>query len=716
MIDEWGDCLLPRHQRPGELVTQPQASATRLTWPHSVLERVLRKANHFQPATAAPLNCAGRLWFCQSIGRSHPPAFIRKVSIDWVPSNSVAMAASESDGHGSDVHVGHDPASDSGSGSDVAEDVEDASDGSESEDSAAAGANGYFDLEASESGNDEDEDGSCHSGFVETSFHQFCRLPIELRHRVWDFFDPYMRTPARVFDINVVERRGSLEAWAAASLEQQTAPARAVLSTHHESRALALRFYPDTAVLSHRAITIPYHKTRDIIRITGPWHLHLHTPWDDDVVRTFANITQLAFEDNYAADHIFGGEIVRLVLESPLVASFPALKATYLCSEAEQFTAHDLHWCFLDSSHHFYMETEEEDIGVGEDLQYMYCWPEITAEVERKPLERSGGEEDIDDADANPLTLHSKDGGKLLRMVLFSFESGLRRFDKMKRAVDSGGIEEYQSSDEESDIDSEENEYESEGIDDSVIEVESGDSDSEDDLLLPQASPNEDESSFGGFSPLEREDPHLSTSAKGATAEFSSLEPESPKGPTVDGSDSDNARPRKAMRGKRRILADSEEESEDTEPEVAAPATGRRPRVVLSDSEDDDDTAPAARGRQRPRVTVQESSDSEGQSATEENQSSNEDSDEISEEDEQPKKLSLAERIGAFRAEIPTGGETSASEAEYDEFNDEGGGEDDNNGGGYGTFQDDEEDNEPSDNDNIMDMTEEASEDDDEEW
>ena len=75
--------------------------------------------------------------------------------------------------------------------------------------------------------------------------------------------------------------------------------------------------------------------------------------------------------------------------------------------------------------------------------------------------------------------------------------------------------------------------------------------------------------------------------------------------------------------------------------------------------------------------------------------------------------MSLAERIGAFRAAVPAGNEAgSPSEAEYDEFNDEG---DDGYGevsgyGGYGTFQDDEEGDDQSGREEMMNMDEEASE------
>ena len=60
------------------------------------------------------------------------------------------------------------------------------------------------------SGDDSDHESSYMGGMNELpdreelySFPQFLRLPIELRHRIWDFVDPDLREPRRVFKLHL---------------------------------------------------------------------------------------------------------------------------------------------------------------------------------------------------------------------------------------------------------------------------------------------------------------------------------------------------------------------------------------------------------------------------------------------------------------------------------------------------------------------------------
>ncbi|KAK6082981.1 hypothetical protein SCUP515_02215 [Seiridium cupressi] len=599
-----------------------------------------------------------------------------------------------------DSDPGH-PGSDGESEIDVAEEIDDAQD---LEESSADEINEFLDIEAVESGPDDND--------VEHSFPQFRRLPIELRYHIWYFFDPYMRAPARVFNFQLVKTRYDkpLSVWPGATLTQQITPAKTILSVHRESRALASKFYPDTAALGGE--TIPVHKARDIFRFEGPWQEELGSHQDGSIASILKGVRQVAL-DRGDADQYDDEDITQLISNSTF-ADLPDLETIYLCHSASECRTEDIQWSVLDSTHKFYLRTEQEQSGVGEDLQYMYCWPSITNEVEESETIRPfKNDPEREYSGPGPQAFQTANGKNVFDMIEFAFDSGLIDFYDIREAVFAGNIANHEFSDGETASDSEENEYGSEGIDDATIDDDSGGSDSEDDLAVQRSSPQEPESDFRGFSPLEAEAEGFADLLEPVGTGFSSVEPESPKDAGENESDSDNVLTRKTTRRKRHIMTDSDDDEGSVSPDV--PNTRhRQKRIVLSDSEDEELATVATAPRSRKSATLEESS-SDSRSDTGDDERSSDDSDGSDDELEEPKKMSLAERLGAFRAAVPAGEVESASDAEYDEFNDEG--EDDYGQGGYGAFEDDEEGDDPSENDNlIMDMAEEGLESDDEGW
>ncbi|KAH8204446.1 hypothetical protein TruAng_001362 [Truncatella angustata] len=612
------------------------------------------------------------------------------------------------------------------------------------EESSEDEANGFLDIEAQESGDDNDDDDEDESRLdhIEELFPQFCRLPIELRSRIWDFFDPDMRAPARIFECHITDNGKCLELWAGPTLAAQSAPARAVLGTHRESRALALKFYPDIADLGRGVAQIPCHKSRDMFILPSTSWTHGLRRMNE--LRPFLRgFKRVAFRED-EEEYIPGDDaVVRLLWTSPST-TFPDLETIYFVTGHSDYRHTHLQWCVLGSSQQFYRKTQEEGLGGCRDIETMYCWPKATGNVLAADVNPTEGDPESEFTETGPCTAQAGNGIKAFQMVEFMFTSGVQRFEKLKTAALAGTFEDYQSSgSEDSDLESE-NEYESEGIDDDSIDEDGGEDESEDDLVVQHTSPLV--SSFGGFSPLQGEMEEDESGDRPRGADFSNLKSDSPDINQEEASDSDNV-PAQKRRQRRRVMADSEDEeiesgpselvslekqqayaltSESEDDDVATPpgrqirSKVKRSRAVLSDSEEDEDTERVDSGSSTAIKArhIQEESESSESGADESEESSEESSDESSEEDEQPRQLSLAERIGAFRAAVPIGEGDSASEKDYDEFNDEGGeGEADyerNTYGrsGYDVFQDDEEDDEISDHDDvILEMAEDGSDD-----
>ncbi|KAI0174002.1 hypothetical protein BJ166DRAFT_510818 [Pestalotiopsis sp. NC0098] len=614
---------------------------------------------------------------------------------------------------------------------------------------------GFLDMEAAESDSSDSE--SEVSVAAEHSFPQFGRLPTELRQRVWEFFDPHMLGP-RVFSFQLVQvratdRGNTYAIWEDPTLEQQTQPARTLLAICHESRSFARRKYPHTLPLPESA-HIPCHHFRDIVRIVGPPDELYNQDWNATLAPVIEDFLQVALHlpagdqdtpEVSPAEEAFMSDQIR----RHLFPNFPSLRSVYKCSDEVDCQAKDIQWCALDSTNKFHVQTSRTEPD-EEDVQFMFCWPQISGGI------RLAAHAFMDDPTRQYLGMlppvDQLDEGKgLSRMIQFTFDSGMERFHKIREATFNGTFDNYESSDD-SDVESEENEYESSGIDDESIDDDMESDSEEDDLAVRDSSPVDLRSPFERTSSsMERALGGPLDAADLGGANFSDVESASSETADEGSSDADDVQPRAATSRQPRVIedssdetdeddepvpaqdtnrkrpraqvvdSDSEDDGESSQPVKRARTAGRKLRAVLSESEDEDDSEndealQSAITKTHPRKSVrQEDSESEDEFGS---QTSSEESSDEDEEGEEPapKQMSLAERIGAFRAEIPAGNEAeSSSEAEYDEFNDEG--EDGYGGTGYGAFQDDEDGEGQSDPDEmVMNMDEEMSEGDEDGW
>ncbi|KAK2026426.1 hypothetical protein LX32DRAFT_503217, partial [Colletotrichum zoysiae] len=498
---------------------------------------------------------------------------------------------------------------------------------------------GFLDVEASES-LDGDSDNSSDSDSDDESilgegrrraprvfFPEFRRLPIELRHRVWQFFCPDLALSPRVLSFQVVCSPKQDSIWESATLENQIAAASAMLAVHHESRELALKAFPDTLAIREGRRVVRFHKQRDVVHLNSPkktWRHNMHVPGFSE------NVVNLAMDTDLNP------------WELQLLLAFPNLRNVFdLTWHNDRRIPHRMGWCASDRTHRYEIEQLRKNVHTGEDFHFVYCWPDVENHHDFAQ-EKAGMTERFEAAmteveeirEERPDFMEDEDVARLgeidyWQMMCFGWDAA-DRFEAFaaKQGVAGGDIpaaddsDDEESGSDESDDSSDQNEYESEGIDDATIDGESGDED-EDDLAVDTRHGSDDEddeagaSDFGGFSPLRDENGGMMVDGSGAAAHFSSPEPESggderpqPGGRrarqviTSDDDDDDEEEEelgegeveepsRGASRRSAVVLSDDDEEKEDGE--GPSRSTGRRSRVVLSDDDDDDDEDEAAK-------------------------------------------------------------------------------------------------------------------------
>lgn len=472
--------------------------------------------------------------------------------------------------------------------------------------------NGFFDMEAVESGADSDEPSDASSSDdsqhvrsplplesdhirAPSSFPQFMQLPPELRHHIWSLFCPDLVAKSRVFEVEVNPKpRNNLGI--GAFLQQQTAPTRAVLATHRESRALALRTFPDTLPIHDGDGVVRFNKNTDLVLFDEPprsileniYYLGLGPDWGFD-------------EDLPAKDPSSVDPRIQILLQT-----FPNLKAVYYHIEGRNPAT--MPWLKADKLNFYHFQAYEEEPGLGEDLDFIFCWPDpasnaVPLEVHDIPTPDHANE-DYHDAASNDRSV----GPRRLRvfeLLQFDIQDAVEEFNRLMEWRHSGGELDWEAATS-SESDSETNEYESEGIDDEEVNVDSQGSSEDDDLAVLPSS--EDESEEAGSVP-----DHISISSSGSdmgegegglprlashivypVATFSSPETGSASSSTLENggpesSSSEESPVRIVNRAKRRIVSSDLEDDSDGGPASKSERPLKRARVVLSDSEEEDE-------------------------------------------------------------------------------------------------------------------------------
>ncbi|EQB46465.1 hypothetical protein CGLO_14480 [Colletotrichum gloeosporioides Cg-14] len=606
----------------------------------------------------------------------------------------------------------------------------DASDSENSADSEVEDqGTGFLDVEASESGDsdsessddssDEESDyddilgaGSSRKAQPKAVFTQFKKLPIELRHRIWQYFCPDLDRSPRVLSFQMVCSPTQDVIWESTTLDNQIRAVDAMLGLHQESREIALKAFPDTLAIREGRRIVHFNKERDIVHINGHRKEWAHNA----VIPGFSeNVLHLAADIDYFQ-----------LKEMQTLASFPEVINFYKFEwHNEGRPPKKLRWCASDKIHRYEIQQLQRECRIGEDLHFVYCWPDVDKHPEfaaKHASEQFAAMDGLDelsdelretilegDPDLEAETVGEWDvmfeqlcDIKYWRMTCFGWDAAdrfpaflakhgdAREYDPNE---DEEGDDVGESSEED---DSDQNEYESDGIDDATIDEESVNEDPDvDDLEIDGSQESEDEedggaSDFGGFSPLRDEDGgSMLVDGDASAAQFSSPEPEAagdrPRGrggrPLVVLDDDDeeeeteaqDSQPPARRRRREFIKIDSEIDDEDDEEEQPAQSTTRRRRVVVSDDEDEDEEdeaeKPARPAGRRARVLPsddEEEDEDEGGAEVGEDKAKDE-SDEEKEPSRPKKPLSLAEKLQRNRRQNPISDEESEEEESSEE-------------------------------------------------
>ncbi|CAM1509616.1 Fc.00g033550.m01.CDS01 [Cosmosporella sp. VM-42] len=590
------------------------------------------------------------------------------------------------------------------------------SSGSDDDDEEDAAENtGFLDVMAVEAQDgDESSDGSgTDDEFDESSesFHLFLRLPFELRRRIWELFSPELRLQPRIleFSFSFGTARHRDPSWPSTkkvitvhdgmTLQDSTAPIRTVLSVHQESRAMALSVLTDTLAIDAGSgdALVRFNRDTDLVMARGLWGAGIEDAFH--LPEFASNIKNLALDEAEASSPHLTGVV------SNLIQDCPSLETLFLSMPSGRFRKRNLTWCTSDLVNRSYTETFEKMPGFGEDMQYLYCWPDLHNHKDFAKFQVS--RENCTDLLEPLVSELSQRGIEPWPLVLFTkmhrYEA-LLQFDPDKDDDDSDdSVSEATSDGSQTDV----NEYESDGIDDAEILETFGSSDEGDDL---ESTSDRDIEVDGGDLEARFSSPELDGGE--IEGRFSSPEPES-------GSDRELA---SMIRGrKRRIVSDSDDDSDAPDEPTAKRA--RTAHVVLSDSESDRASAQEP-GRSRPgrqsRVVLSDSEEEDtGDTHTlpkesngsgedddppslpsETSDGSDDDEDSDQDEDEPPKQLSLAERLRLHRdanpVSSPEGSGDNSSRAAGSEDDDddvEDGDEDDMGNGLIDAMAEDEDDN-----------------------
>ncbi|KAG7284618.1 hypothetical protein NEMBOFW57_009223 [Staphylotrichum longicolle] len=591
--------------------------------------------------------------------------------------------------------------------------------GSSSDSDVDAHRNGLFDLEAADSDDDRSSVDGNGVGHDESDswdddhyFPQFKRLPFELRHQIWEWFCPDLTAKSRVYWFHALwtrRRSGRYDMVVGEGplLEQQTRPARAMLAVHQESRQLALKAFPDTLSFDNHGI-LRFNAARDVVFLDSTETMMLvlealpTIPGFSEHIRNLALEPPVLTDLESRASDVFGG--------------FENLKTVYYSIYPNEHKPQQVQWCTSDKVNRYSVATFEEQPGLGEDGQHLFCWPDVEnhrhfadAEV---PLDALA---DDMRADAIHLKGASFGGAPIWPIALFLWDSH-HRFDKL---LEWDGEQELDgwSSDEEDD--GEPDEYESEGIDDSDISDHSLQSDPNDDLVVL----DDDESERAGETSDDGSSAASGSSRPGnqagaidltgddgeQIAEFSSPEQSSAtlRGSDESAEESDLPVPRTARlkRSRARVVEpDSEDDSDDALPRKRA-RTDRRQNPIILSSDDEEDERRKMRANRRARaVMLEDEDDEEGEEDNETNNHANKsqdggtdwsgistsDAERVDSEEEASKPLSLAEKLQLHRQRNPIP-DSDDEDSDIEEM-----GDDDYDARNYADFQDDEEGNEVS--------------------
>ncbi|KAM7220284.1 hypothetical protein V8F06_004250 [Rhypophila decipiens] len=219
------------------------------------------------------------------------------------------------------------------------------------------------------------------------AFPQFSRLPIELRHYVWEFFCPALAARSRVYEfiywpgkVSSFGGRETAEFRITENLKAQTRELRIVMAVHRESRYFAQRRLPDTLQFGPRqGYELPFNKVNDVIFIhTGACAgLSVDAENPCELLEGVSDqIHNLAFDYDLFSDY-------RPPL-TEILCAFPNLQRTFVYMEHSGIDIRELKWCVSDMANFCQWEVENNSVYGKDYMRRHWAWPDLTTQRGRE--------------------------------------------------------------------------------------------------------------------------------------------------------------------------------------------------------------------------------------------------------------------------------------------------------------------------------------------
>ncbi|KAG6267483.1 hypothetical protein E4U47_005227 [Claviceps purpurea] len=207
------------------------------------------------------------------------------------------------------------------------------------------------------------------------AFPQFMRFPPELRYQIWHSYCPDLSAKARVLpflefpSLKVMDYNNTYSLPDKGALAEQTRNLRTVLSTHRESRSIAVRKYPDELLMetAFRASIIRFRKETDVIFVS-----ELATEKDYSFLDFGSEIENLAVGvvDDYSEERYFQDDKLLQVVPG-IKGLFPNLKRLFSRRPAPAKHKDMEEWCVTEHVHSYTIESHYKTT--------LFYWPDLDA-------------------------------------------------------------------------------------------------------------------------------------------------------------------------------------------------------------------------------------------------------------------------------------------------------------------------------------------------
>ncbi|KAG5975707.1 hypothetical protein E4U56_003372 [Claviceps arundinis] len=262
------------------------------------------------------------------------------------------------------------------------------------------------------------------------AFPQFVRLPPELRHEIWHFYCPDLSVKARVLPFKKwpgsafrETRRKCLSASDHGALADQTRNLRAMLSTHRESRSIAVRKYPNELAMDTASGTsiVRFRKETDVIFL-----MELLTDVNYSVPEFGHEIENLAvgLVENFSSEKYFDNETILKVLPGIQVL-FPNLKRLFSHWPAMTHATDMEEWCVTECVHSYMVKAcRGWEPYSDEYTDTLFCWPDLDAHPDfaRSLVPKMCSLEEMEET-----------GVEFWPIVEFESETSMQMYDMMRR-------------------------------------------------------------------------------------------------------------------------------------------------------------------------------------------------------------------------------------------------------------------------------------------